>query len=207
MLREIAPDIPVLFLDTVHHFPQTIAYRDELADAMGAESRHAAGGGAAARTVAAGHQGLLRHGTRSSPSSARSTSYDVWFTGLRRAQSASRADARGDRALQAANGHGAAQGEPARALVDQGSLELREGPRHSAAAALRPRLHQRRLRAVHDAARRSLATSGRAAGRVRSWNAASTSRSRASADRPAPQIRGRNRSYINVGAGPIAGQS
>jgi hypothetical protein len=32
MLREIRPDIPVLFLDTVHHFSQTYAYRDELAN-------------------------------------------------------------------------------------------------------------------------------------------------------------------------------
>lgn len=30
MLREIQPDIPVLFLDTLHDFPQTLAYRDEL---------------------------------------------------------------------------------------------------------------------------------------------------------------------------------
>src|SRR6476620_8340934 len=30
MLREARPDIPVLFLDTFHHFAQTLAYRDEL---------------------------------------------------------------------------------------------------------------------------------------------------------------------------------
>ena len=30
MLREVRPDIPVLFLDTFHHFSQTLAYRDEL---------------------------------------------------------------------------------------------------------------------------------------------------------------------------------
>lgn len=35
MLRELAPDIPVLFLDTVHHFPQTVAYRDALAARWG----------------------------------------------------------------------------------------------------------------------------------------------------------------------------
>ena len=33
MLREVRPDMPVLFLDTVHHFPQTYAYRDEIASA------------------------------------------------------------------------------------------------------------------------------------------------------------------------------
>jgi phosphoadenosine phosphosulfate reductase len=31
MLLRVNPDIPVLFLDTVHHFAQTYAYRDELA--------------------------------------------------------------------------------------------------------------------------------------------------------------------------------
>ena len=35
MLRSIAPDIPVLFLDTVHHFAETYAYRDELAGRWG----------------------------------------------------------------------------------------------------------------------------------------------------------------------------
>ena len=33
MLREVQPDIPVLFLDTFHHFAQTYAYRDEMAAA------------------------------------------------------------------------------------------------------------------------------------------------------------------------------
>ena len=32
LLREQRADIPVLFLDTVHHFPETLAYRDELAE-------------------------------------------------------------------------------------------------------------------------------------------------------------------------------
>ena len=30
LLRELRPDLPVLFLVTFHHFPQTLAYRDEL---------------------------------------------------------------------------------------------------------------------------------------------------------------------------------
>ena len=32
MLQSVTPDIPVLFLDTVHHFADTYAYRDELAE-------------------------------------------------------------------------------------------------------------------------------------------------------------------------------
>ena len=35
LLRAAAPEIPVLFLDTVHHFAQTYAYRDELAARWG----------------------------------------------------------------------------------------------------------------------------------------------------------------------------
>ena len=32
MIREVRPEIPVLFLDTFHHFAQTLAYRDELTE-------------------------------------------------------------------------------------------------------------------------------------------------------------------------------
>ena len=35
MLLQVRPDIPVLFLDTVHHFPLTLAYRDELTTKWG----------------------------------------------------------------------------------------------------------------------------------------------------------------------------
>ena len=35
MLREVAPDMPVLFLDTFHHFAQTLDYRDEMAQQWG----------------------------------------------------------------------------------------------------------------------------------------------------------------------------
>ena len=31
MLREVRPDIPVLFLETFHHFAETLAYRDDIA--------------------------------------------------------------------------------------------------------------------------------------------------------------------------------
>ena len=35
LLLQRRPDIPVLFLDTFHHFPQTLAYRDELSERWG----------------------------------------------------------------------------------------------------------------------------------------------------------------------------
>src|SRR5215831_20236118 len=33
MLRQIDPDVPVLFLDTGYHFPELLRYRDELVKA------------------------------------------------------------------------------------------------------------------------------------------------------------------------------
>lgn len=35
LLAEVAPDTPVLFLDTKRHFPQTLRYRDQLIDRLG----------------------------------------------------------------------------------------------------------------------------------------------------------------------------
>ena len=60
ILREVRPDIPVLFLDTVHHFPETYAYRDRDRGAVGTQSRDAARGSASARTLAGETRGLLR---------------------------------------------------------------------------------------------------------------------------------------------------
>ena len=90
MLRELRPDIPVLFLDTVHHFPQTLAYRDELAERWQLNLV----------TLRADQPqpGLWQQDTKAccgrhkvEPLFAALDLYDVWFTGLRRAQSASRA--------------------------------------------------------------------------------------------------------------------
>ncbi|MFP6665121.1 MAG: phosphoadenylyl-sulfate reductase [Deltaproteobacteria bacterium] len=40
MLREIAPETPVLFIDTGYHFPETLAYRDELVERFGLQIRN-----------------------------------------------------------------------------------------------------------------------------------------------------------------------
>lgn len=37
MLRDIAPTVPVVFVDTGFHFPETLAYRDEIARRFGIE--------------------------------------------------------------------------------------------------------------------------------------------------------------------------
>jgi phosphoadenosine phosphosulfate reductase len=90
MLREIAPDIPVLFLDTVHHFPQTLEYRDRLVEQWGLKL--------VTLRAPAPAPGLWRQDTRAccdrhkvEPLFAALAHHDVWFTGLRRQQSPSRA--------------------------------------------------------------------------------------------------------------------
>src|SRR5512144_1638133 len=37
MLRDIAPEVPVVFIDTGFHFPETLAYRDEIKRRFGIE--------------------------------------------------------------------------------------------------------------------------------------------------------------------------
>ena len=90
MLRQYRPDIPVLFLDTVHHFDETYRYRDEVAAAWGLNLM----------TLRATEPapGLWRDSTQAccgrhkvDPLFAALKNYDTWFTGLRRDQSASRA--------------------------------------------------------------------------------------------------------------------
>ena len=90
MLRAIRPDIPVLFHDTVHHFAETYAYRDELARAwdlnlVELRAREPAPGLWQSSTDAC----CARH--KVEPLFAALGAYDVWFTALRREQSASRA--------------------------------------------------------------------------------------------------------------------
>jgi phosphoadenosine phosphosulfate reductase len=91
MLREIKPDIPVLFLDTVHHFAQTYAYRDELARTWNLNLVNL--------RAAEPSPGLWQQSTdaccakhKVEPLFSALEQYDVWFTGLRRQQSPSRAN-------------------------------------------------------------------------------------------------------------------
>jgi phosphoadenosine phosphosulfate reductase len=92
ILRTKQPEIPVLFLDTFHHFAETLTYRDEMTQAWGqnlvtlraAEPR--VGLWEAESTEAC----CARH--KVGPLFRALEDYDVWFTALRRDQSASRAN-------------------------------------------------------------------------------------------------------------------
>jgi phosphoadenosine phosphosulfate reductase len=90
MLRQVKPDIPVLFIDTFHHFPETYAYRDELAqrwnlNLITLKATEPAVGLWQSSTDAC----CARH--KVGPLFAALDNHDVWFTGLRRDQSPSRA--------------------------------------------------------------------------------------------------------------------
>ena len=91
MLRKRQPSIPVLFLDTVHHFAETCAYRDELTERWGLNlvtlrADEPAPGLWQQDTAAC----CARH--KVGPLFAALDGYEVWFTGLRRDQSPSRAN-------------------------------------------------------------------------------------------------------------------
>jgi phosphoadenosine phosphosulfate reductase len=92
MLVQERPDIPVLFLDTVHHFEQTLAYRDELSATWGLNlinlraPEPKVGLWQAESTEAC----CARH--KVGPLFSALEQYDVWFTALRRDQSPSRAN-------------------------------------------------------------------------------------------------------------------
>jgi len=91
MLLEIEPRIPVLFLDTVHHFAQTYTYRDELAERWQLNLVNL--------RAAEPTPGLWQTDTQAccalhkvGPLFSALEAYDVWFTALRREQSPSRAN-------------------------------------------------------------------------------------------------------------------
>ena len=92
MLRQERPDVPVLFLDTFHHFAETLAYRDEITERWGLHlinlraPEPRVGLWQAKSTEAC----CARH--KVGPLFSALEQYDVWFTALRRDQSPSRAN-------------------------------------------------------------------------------------------------------------------
>jgi phosphoadenosine phosphosulfate reductase len=92
MLREQRPDIPVLFLDTFHHFAETLKYRDEMASAWGLNliNLRAAEPRVGLWQLESTEACCARH--KVGPLFSALEHYDTWFTALRRDQSPSRAN-------------------------------------------------------------------------------------------------------------------
>ena len=97
LVRELRPNIPVLFLDTGYHFPETYTYRDSIADAWQLNLTNLLPKQTVAEQEA--EYGLLYQtapdrccGMRKvEPLFAAVADYKVWLTGLRREQARSRA--------------------------------------------------------------------------------------------------------------------
>jgi phosphoadenosine phosphosulfate reductase len=92
MLLEARPDIPVLFLDTFHHFPQTLAYRDELTErwTLNLINLRAKDPQVGLWERESTQACCARH--KVEPLFSALADYDTWFTALRRDQSPSRAN-------------------------------------------------------------------------------------------------------------------
>ena len=91
MLQQIKPGLPVLFLDTFHHFADTYVYRDEIAKRWNLNLVNL--------RADEPQVGLWQQSTQAccgrhkvEPLFRALQDYDVWFTGLRRDQSPSRAN-------------------------------------------------------------------------------------------------------------------
>lgn len=92
LVRQVRPDVPVLFLDTFHHFAQTLTYRDEMAkewrlNLITLKAKEPKAGLWETESTTACCQ---RH--KVEPLFAALAGYDTWFAGLRREQSPSRAN-------------------------------------------------------------------------------------------------------------------
>jgi phosphoadenosine phosphosulfate reductase len=91
LLREVRPDIPVLFIDTLHHFAETYAYRDRLADEWKLNLVNVrATDPSVGLWQSSTDNCCARH--KVGPLFSALAQYDTWFTALRREQSPSRAN-------------------------------------------------------------------------------------------------------------------
>jgi len=91
LVRRVRPDIPVLFLETFHHFPQTLVYRDEIAAKWNLNLINLrAPEPSIGLWQTSTDDCCARH--KVGPLFGALEGYDTWFTGLRREQSPSRAN-------------------------------------------------------------------------------------------------------------------
>jgi phosphoadenosine phosphosulfate reductase len=95
LIGQVRPDLPVIFLDTGYHFPETLAYRDQLVERFGLTLRVVR----ADKTLPA-EQALYRRDpdlccyvNKVEPMQRALRDLDAWITGIRRDQTAQRASA------------------------------------------------------------------------------------------------------------------
>ncbi len=100
LLRQIQPQIPVLFLDTGYHFVETYAYRDRMAqewklNLISLQPERSVADQESAFGILNQTDPTRCCGLRKvAPLMRGLAAYDIWFTGLRREQSPTRKDLR-----------------------------------------------------------------------------------------------------------------
>jgi len=103
LIKEHAPQIPVIFIDTGYHFPETYRYARQLAELLGVDLRYAQPAMTSARQEALygrlweqGKEGLDRYSliNKIEPMNRalKELGADVWISGLRRSQSSTRSN-------------------------------------------------------------------------------------------------------------------
>ena len=118
MVRDLVPQIPVLFLETGYHFAETLAYRDQIAAQWKLNLINVL----PPLTVAEQESqfGILYqtapdrccHMRKVEPLFGSLAGYDTWITGLRREQSKTRANLQIEESFQLPGGHALAKLSP-----------------------------------------------------------------------------------------------
>ena len=111
LVRAIRPEIPVLFLETGYHFPETLAYRDRIASEWNLNLVNVLPDRSVEQQES--EFGILYQtapdrccGLRKVEPLFRSlAAYDTWVTGLRRQQSKSRSNLQSDESFALPSGH------------------------------------------------------------------------------------------------------
>ena len=144
MLQRIRPGLPVLFLDTFHHFAETYAYRDEITERWNLNLVNL--------RADEPQVGLWQQSTQAccgrhkvEPLFRALQDYDVWFTGLRRDQSPSRANLQEIEPFALPTGKTLRKVSPLATWTTKDVWTYAKQHDIPAVAALRAGLHQHRL--------------------------------------------------------------
>lgn len=101
LISRVRPDLPVIFLDTGYHFPETLAYRDRLVAQLGLTLRIARPAASPAETARRHGDALYRRDpdlccyiNKVEPMQRALADLDAWISGIRRDQTPNRATTR-----------------------------------------------------------------------------------------------------------------
>lgn len=99
MIGEVAPDLPILFLDTGYHFPDTLAFRDRIIDEWGLNVRILRGSKAARAALTDSRSPPYETDpdrccwvNKVEPMQRAMREFDAWVSGIRRDQTGKRAE-------------------------------------------------------------------------------------------------------------------